>query len=183
MSRIGRLPIKIPAGVTVSFENGVATVKGPLGALTMDMDKRINLETKDGEIHLTRADDNKNTKALHGLYRATLANMVEGVTKGFEKHLMVAGVGVKVALQGTKLVMNIGFSHPVEVEQPKGITFAVVNTTPNLVEIAVKGIDKIEVGQCAATIKAIKKVEPYHGYGIYYKDEVVVRKEGKTAGK
>lgn len=183
MSRIGRLPIKIPAGVTVSFENGVAAVKGPLGALTMDMDKRINLEIKDGEIHLTRADDDKNTKALHGLYRATLVNMVEGVTKGFEKHLMVAGVGVKVALQGTKLVMNIGFSHPVEVEQPKGITFAVVNTTPNLVEIAVKGIDKIEVGQCAATIKAIKKVEPYHGYGIYYKDEVVVRKEGKTAGK
>ena len=136
MSRIGRLPIKIPAGVTVSFESGVATVKGPLGALTMDMDKRINLETKDGEIHLTRADEDKNTKALHGLYRATLANMVEGVTKGFEKHLMVAGVGVKVALQGTKLVMNIGFSHPVEVEQPKGITFAVVNTTPNLVEIA-----------------------------------------------
>ncbi|MCI7530053.1 MAG: 50S ribosomal protein L6, partial [Christensenellaceae bacterium] len=118
MSRIGRLPIKIPAGVTVSFENGVAAVKGPLGALTMDMDKRINLEIKDGEIHLTRADDDKNTKALHGLYRATLANMVEGVTKGFEKHLMVAGVGVKVALQGTKLVMNIGFSHPVEVEQP-----------------------------------------------------------------
>ena len=132
---------------------------------------------------LARDNEEKETKALHGLYRATLHNMVEGVTKGFEKHLMISGVGVKVTLQGTKLVMNIGFSHPVEVEQPKGITFAVVNATPNLVEIAVKGIDKIEVGQCAATIKAIKKVEPYHGYGIYYKDEVVVRKEGKTAGK
>ena len=159
MSRIGRLPVVIPQGVTVTFADGVATVKGPLGTLSEE------------------------TKALHGLYRATLHNMVEGVTKGFEKHLMISGVGVKVALQGTKLVMNIGFSHPVEVEQPKGITFAVVNATPNLVEIAVKGIDKIEVGQCAATIKAIKKVEPYHGYGIYYKDEVVVRKEGKTAGK
>ena len=143
----------------------------------------INLEIKGNEAIFTRDNEEKETKALHGLYRATLHNMVEGVTKGFEKHLMISGVGVKVTLQGTKLVMNIGFSHPVEVEQPKGITFAVVNATPNLVEIAVKGIDKIEVGQCAATIKAIKKVEPYHGYGIYYKDEVVVRKEGKTAGK
>ena len=183
MSRIGRLPVVIPQGVTVTFADGVATVKGPLGTLSEEIKGHINLEIKGNEAIFTRDNDEKETKALHGLYRATLHNMVEGVTKGFEKHLMISGVGVKVALQGTKLVMNIGFSHPVEVEQPKGITFAVVNATPNLVEIAVKGIDKIEVGQCAATIKAIKKGEPYHGYGIYYKDEVVVRKEGKTAGK
>ena len=183
MSRIGRLPVVIPQGVTVTFADGVATVKGPLGTLSEEIKGHINVEIKGNEAIFTRDNDEKETKALHGLYRATLHNMVEGVTKGFEKHLMISGVGVKVALQGTKLVMNIGFSHPVEVEQPKGITFAVVNATPNLVEIAVKGIDKIEVGQCAATIKAIKTVEPYHGYGIYYKDEVVVRKEGKTAGK
>lgn len=183
MSRIGRLPVVIPQGVTVTFNDGVATVKGPLGTLSEEIKGHINLEIKGNEAIFTRDNEEKATKALHGLYRATLHNMVEGVTKGFEKHLMISGVGVKVTLQGTKLVMNICFSHPVEVEQPKGITFAVVNATPNLVEIAVKGIDKIEVGQCAATIKAIKKVEPYHGYGIYYKDEVVVRKEGKTAGK
>ena len=143
----------------------------------------MTVKVEGNEIIVTRPDDAKENRSLHGLTRTIIHNMVEGVTKGFEKHLMISGVGVKVTLQGTKLVMNIGFSHPVEVEQPKGITFAVVNATPNLVEIAVKGIDKIEVGQCAATIKAIKKVEPYHGYGIYYKDEVVVRKEGKTAGK
>lgn len=183
MSRIGRLPVVIPQGVTVTFENGVATVKGPLGTLTQQITGDINLEIKGNEALFTRGNEEKETKALHGLYRATLNNMVVGVTKGYEKHLMIAGVGVKVVLQGTKLVMNIGFSHPVEMEQPAGITFAIISTTPNLVEIAVKGIDKIAVGQCAANIKAVKKVEPYHGYGIYYKDEVVVRKEGKTAGK
>lgn len=183
MSRIGRLPVKIPAGVTVTAANDVMTVKGPLGTLTQDVNKLISVEIKDGEAVLTRANDDKNVKAMHGLYRVLLANMVEGVTKGFTKNLMIAGVGVKVSVQGTKLVMNIGFSHPVEVEQPAGIKFAVVNTTPNLVEISVSGIDKVAVGQIAATIKAIKKVEPYHGYGIYYKNETVIRKEGKTAGK
>ncbi len=183
MSRIGRLPVALPQGVTVSCNDSVITVKGPLGTLTQKIDSKISLEVKDGHAVLTRANDEKDTKALHGLYRALLHNMVTGVTKGFEKHLMISSVGVKVSVQGTKLVMNIGFSHPVEVEQPAGITFAVVNTTPNLVEISVKGIDKEAVGQIAASIKAIKKVEPYHGYGIYYKDEVVVRKEGKTAGK
>lgn len=147
MSRIGRLPVVIPQGVTVTFADGVATVKGPLGTLSEEIKGHINLEIKGNEAIFTRDNDEKETKALHGLYRATLHNMVEGVTKGFEKHLMISGVGVKVALQGTKLVMNIGFSHPVEVEQPKGITFAVVNAIPKLVEIAVKGIDKIEVGQ------------------------------------
>lgn len=183
MSRIGRLPVAVPAGVTVTYADGVMTVKGPLGTLSQDVSSLINLEIKENEVLLTRANEAKNTKALHGLYRAILANLVEGVTKGFSKHLIIAGVGIKVALQGSKLVMNIGFSHPVEVLQPKGITFEVVATAPNQVEIAVKGIDKVQVGQVAASIKAIKKVEPYHGYGIHYKDEVVVRKEGKTAGK
>ena len=183
MSRIGKKPVTIPAGVEVKVDGTTVTVKGPKGTLTQEVHPNMTIAIEGTELTVSRPNDDKENRALHGLTRSLIANMVEGVTKGFEKHLMVAGVGVKVALQGTKLVMNIGFSHPVEVEQPKGITFAVVNTTPNLVEIAVKGIDKIEVGQCAATIKAIKKVEPYHGYGIYYKDEVVVRKEGKTAGK
>lgn len=183
MSRIGRLPVKIPAGVTVTMADDVVTVKGPLGTLSQKVNSLITLDIKENEAVFARANDEKPTKALHGLYRALLHNMVEGVTKGYEKHLMISGVGVKVSVQGTKLVMNIGFSHPVEVEQPEGIKFSVVNTTPNLVEISVKGIDKDAVGQIASTIKAIKKVEPYHGYGIYYKNEVVVRKEGKTAGK
>lgn len=183
MSRIGRLPVAIPAGVTVTIDEKDVTVKGPLGTLNQEINSLITVKNENNHIVLTRANEDKPTKALHGLYRALIANMVEGVTKGFTKSLLISGVGIKVALNGAKLVMNIGFSHPVEVEQPKGITFEVVNTTPNKVEIAVKGIDKFAVGQIAATIKAIKKVEPYHGYGIQYKDEIVVRKEGKTAGK
>lgn len=183
MSRIGRLPVVIPEGVTVKTENGVMTVKGPLGTLSQDVSSLITVTVDGGHAVLTRANEDKPTKALHGLYRALLANMVEGVTKGFAKSLIIAGVGIKVAVNGTKLTMNIGYSHPVEIEQPQGITFAVAATSPNQVELVVKGIDKVAVGQIAATIKAVKKVEPYHGYGIHYKDEVVVRKEGKAAGK
>jgi ribosomal protein L6, bacterial type len=183
MSRIGRLPVVIPQGVTVTVDNGVMTVKGPLGTLTQDVNSLITVTVDNGHAVLTRANEDKSTKALHGLYRALLANMVEGVTKGYAKSLIIAGVGIKVAVNNGKLTMNIGFSHPVEFEQPKGITFEVAASAPNQVELVVKGINKVEVGQMAATIKAVKKVEPYHGYGIHYKDEVVVRKEGKAAGK
>ncbi|MEG1613436.1 MAG: 50S ribosomal protein L6 [Clostridia bacterium] len=183
MSRIGRLPVKIPAGVTITTSNEGVTVKGPLGTLSQEVNKLVTIAVKDGHVVLTRSDEEKSTKALHGLYRALIANMVHGVTQGYSKNLVIAGVGIKVAINGGKLVMSIGFSHTVEFEQPKGLTFEVVTATPNQVELAVKGIDKEAVGQMAASIKAVKKVEPYHGYGIRYKDEIVVRKEGKTAGK
>lgn len=179
MSRIGRAPITVPAGVTIDNTNNLITVKGPLGTLTQQVDSSITVKVDGNVLTVERHSDDKDHRALHGLYRALINNMVTGVTKGFEKHLIVAGVGYKVTATDTKLTMNIGFSHPVEFTAPAGITFAMAAP----LEIVVKGIDRHLVGQMAATIKAAKPVEPYHGYGIHYKDEVVVRKEGKTAGK
>ena len=179
MSRIGRAPITVPAGVTIDNTNNLITVKGPLGTLTQQVDSSITVKVDGNVLTVERHSDDKDHRALHGLYRALINNMVTGVTKGFEKHLIVAGVGYKVQATDTKLTMNIGFSHPVEFTAPAGITFAMAAP----LEIVVKGIDRQLVGQMAATIKAAKPVEPYHGYGIHYKDEVVVRKEGKTAGK
>jgi large subunit ribosomal protein L6 len=179
MSRIGRAPITVPAGVTIDNTNNLITVKGPLGTLTQQVDNSITVKVENNVLTVERHSDDKEHRALHGLYRALINNMVTGVTKGFEKHLIVAGVGYKVQATDTKLTMNIGFSHPVEFTAPAGITFAMAAP----LEIVVKGIDRHLVGQMAATIKAAKPVEPYHGYGIHYKDEVVVRKEGKTAGK
>ena len=179
MSRIGKLPVVIPEKVTVTIDNNHVTVKGPLGTLTQTVDKRITMKQEDNKIIFERANEENETKAMHGLYRMLVHNMIEGTVKGFEKGLVIAGVGYKVAKQGTKIVMNIGFSHPVEVEAPQGITFE----CPSATEITVKGIDKTVVGQCAAMIRSLKKPEPYHGYGIHYKDEVIQRKEGKTAGK
>lgn len=180
MSRIGRAPIAIPAGVTVENENNLITVKGPLGTLTQKVDKSIDVAIENGHVVCTRHTDDKDHRALHGLYRALIHNMVVGVTKGFEKSLIVSGVGYKVTLNGNnKMTMNIGFSHPVDVVAPEGITFA----QPQPLEIVVKGIDRQLVGQVAATIKAIKPVEPYHGYGIHYKDETVIHKVGKRATK
>ena len=179
MSRIGRAPITVPAGVTIDNTNNLITVKGPLGTLTQQVDSSITVKVDGNVLTVERHSDDKEHRALHGLYRALINNMVTGVTKGFEKHLIVSGVGYKVTATDTKLTMNIGFSHPVEFTAPAGITFAMAAP----LEIVVKGIDRQLVGQMAATIKAAKPVEPYHGYGIHYKDEVVVRKEGKTAGK
>jgi large subunit ribosomal protein L6 len=179
MSRIGRAPITVPAGVTIDNTNNLITVKGPLGTLTQQVDNSITVKVENNVLTVERHSDDKEHRALHGLYRALINNMVTGVTKGFEKHLIVAGVGYKVQATDTKLTMNIGFSHPVEFTAPAGITFAMAAP----LEIVVKGIDRQLVGQMAATIKAAKPVEPYHGYGIHYKDEVVIRKEGKTAGK
>ena len=179
MSRIGRAPITVPAGVTIDNTNNLITVKGPLGTLTQQVDSSITVKVDGNVLTVERHSDDKDHRALHGLYRALINNMVTGVTKGFEKHLIVAGVGYKVQATDTKLTMNIGFSHPVEFTAPAGITFAMAAP----LEIVVKGIDRHLVGQMAATIKAAKPVEPYHGYGIHYKDEVVIRKEGKTAGK
>ncbi len=179
MSRIGRAPIAIPAGVTVTNNNNLITVTGPLGTLTQEVDKSIDVNVDNGTVLVVRHSDDKDHRALHGLYRALINNMVVGVTKGFEKSLIVSGVGYKLAVNGNKLTMNIGYSHPVEIVAPEGVTFAL----PAPLEIVVKGINKQVVGQTAATIKAAKPVEPYHGYGIHYKDEVVIRKVGKRATK
>ncbi len=179
MSRIGRAPIAIPAGVTVTNNDNLITVTGPLGTLSQEVDKSIDVNVDNGTILVVRHSDDKDHRALHGLYRALINNMVVGVTKGFEKHLIVSGVGYKLTVTGNKLTMNIGYSHPVEVIAPEGVSFAL----PAPLEIVVKGINKQVVGQTAATIKAAKPVEPYHGYGIHYKDEVVIRKVGKRATK
>ena len=180
MSRIGRAPIQIPQGVQVTINDHLVTVTGPLGTLTQKIDKSIDVKVEDGHVLCTRHSDDKDHRALHGLYGALIHNMVVGVTKGFEKSLIVNGVGYKVTLNGNnKMTMNIGFSHPVDFTAPEGVTFA----QPQPLEIVVKGIDRQLVGQTAATIKAIKPVEPYHGYGIHYKDETVIHKVGKRATK
>ncbi len=178
MSRIGNAPVIIPAGVTVDASNGVITVKGPKGTLTQAYDSVISLVIEGNTVVLKRANDQGPVKAKHGLYRALLANMVKGVTEGFKKSLIVNGVGWKVAKQGKKVVLNVGFSHPVEVEEIDGITL----DCPAITEITVSGIDKEKVGQFAAMIRGIREPEPYHGYGIRYSDEVIDRKVGKAAG-
>lgn len=180
MSRIGREPVEMPAGVTLTAENGLLTVKGPLGTLTQDYDaEHISFSVEGNVAHVKRNSEEDAIRAKHGLYRALLHNMVVGVTKGYEKNLVVNGVGWKVAQTGKDITLSVGFSHNVVVNPVEGITLTAVSPT----EISVKGIDKVAVGQIAANIRAIRKPEPYHGYGIAYKDEVIERKEGKTAGK
>ena len=184
MSRIGRAPIEIPNGVTVDqTTNGDVIVTGPKGTLRTYVDSCITLTKNEQEgktiVTLTRANDDKEVRSKHGLYRALLANMVKGVTEGYSKSLTVAGIGYKLAVSGNKLTMNLGLSHPVVVEIPEGLTV----TCPTATEILVSGIDKTRVGQLAADIKAIKPVEPYHGYGIHYTNETVIRKEIKKGAK
>ena len=178
MSRIGNAPITIPAGVTVEAKDNVVTVKGPKGTLSQAYDSVITFKIENNTVVLTRANDLADVKAKHGLYRALTANMVKGVTEGFKKSLSVNGVGWKVAKQGKKVVLNIGFSHPVEIEEIDGITL----DCPSITEISVTGIDKEKVGQFAAMIRGLREPEPYHGYGIRYSDEVIDRKVGKAAG-
>ena len=179
MSRIGKLPVALPAGVTVTFENGLLTVKGTKGTLTQQIVGDINVKVEGAEAIVEKTSEAVGTDAKHGLYRALLHNMVVGVTQGYTKTLKVNGVGWKVAKQGNKLVMNVGFSHPVEFVEPEGIKFE----CPSSNEIVVSGIDKTVVGQTAANIRKIRVPEPYHGYGIAYSDEVIERMEGKTGGK
>ena len=179
MSRIGKMPIALPAGVTVDFKDGIVTVKGPKGTLTREVVDNISIETEGTNLVLKALDDTADTNAKHGLYRALVNGMVTGVTSGFVKSLEVKGVGWKAAVQGNKLVLNVGFSHPVEVVAPEGIKFE----CPTLTEVNVSGISKELVGQIAANIRKIRLPEPYHGYGIRYKGEVVEHKEGKTSGK
>ncbi len=179
MSRIGKMPIALPAGVTVEFKDGIVSVKGPKGTLEREIVGNIGIETEGTNLVVKALDDNADTNAKHGLYRALLNGMVTGVTNGFVKTLEVKGVGWKAAVQGNKLVLNVGFSHPVEVIAPEGIKFE----CPTLTEVNVCGINKEVVGQIAANIRKIRLPEPYHGYGIRYKGENVEHKEGKTSGK
>ena len=179
MSRIGKMPIAIPAGVTVEFKDSVVTVKGPKGTLTREIVGNIGVEVEGATLLVKALDDKADTNATHGLYRALLNGMVVGVSEGFVKTLEVKGVGWKAAVQGNKLVLNVGFSHPVEFVAPEGIKFE----CPSLTEINVCGISKELVGQTAANIRQVRVPEPYHGYGIRYKGEYVEHKEGKTSGK
>ena len=178
MSRIGNAIIDIPAGVTVEAKDNVITVKGPKGTLSQVYDPVITPVIEANVLKFTRANDQGPTKAKHGLYRALCANMIKGVTEGYAKTLIVHGVGWKVAKQGNKVVLNVGFSHPVEVAEIEGISL----DCPTANEIVVKGIDKEKVGQFAAIVRGIREPEPYHGYGIRYSDEVIDRKVGKAAG-
>lgn len=179
MSRIGKQSIALPAGVSVAFENAVVTVKGSKGELKRKIAGAINVTCEDGHVHVIALDDEKQTNAYHGLYRALIADMVKGVSEGFSKSLEVKGVGWKAAMQGAKLEINVGFSHPVEFMQPQGIKLE----CPSQTEIVVSGINKELVGQVAADLRAIRVPEPYHGYGIRYKGEHIEHKEGKTSGK
>ena len=179
MSRIGKLPVALPAGVTVTFENGLLTVKGGKGTLTQTVVGDINIKVEGTEAIVEKTSQTPDANAKHGLYRALLHNMVVGVTDGYKKTLKVNGVGWKVAKQGNKIVLNVGYSHPVDFVEPQGIKL----DCPTANEITVSGIDKTLVGQTAADIRNIRIPEPYHGYGIAYSDEVIERKEGKTGGK
>ena len=178
MSRIGKQPIAIPSGVTVTISDGnEVTVKGSKGTLSQKVNQNIKVEQKDGQIVLTRPNDHRDNRSMHGLYRALIANMVQGVSEGFSKELQIVGTGYRAQAQGTKLTLNVGYSHPVEIMAPEGITFE----TPSNTQIFVRGINNQVVGQVAADIRQVRKPEPYLGKGIRYADEHVRRKEGKAA--
>lgn len=178
MSRIGRAPIEMPNDISATVNNDVITVKGPLGSLSQQF-CGVSVAVEGNTITVTRPNDNKESRAKHGLYRTLIANMVEGVSKGYKKSLEIQGVGYKVSKVGNKIVLSVGLSHQVEVVEPEGIKIE----CPTATEISITGIDKQKVGQLASSIKDIRRVEPYHGYGIRYKGEVVIKKQGKTAGK
>jgi large subunit ribosomal protein L6 len=177
MSRIGRQPIELPASVNVSLSPGRVMVNGPLGELTQDVPARMKVEQSDGAITVTRPTERGDDRALHGLTRTLIANMVEGVTKGFEKRLELQGVGYRAAMQGADLRLDVGYSHPVVIKAPQGISFEV----PTPTEVIVKGVAKQQVGQIAAEIRKVRPPEPYKGKGIRYQGEYVRRKVGKRA--
>ncbi|MFC4803404.1 50S ribosomal protein L6 [Neobacillus sp. GCM10023253] len=176
MSRVGKKPIEIPAGVTVALNNNTVTVKGPKGELSRSFNPEITINVEENVVTISRPSDVKEHRALHGTTRAVLANMVEGVSKGFEKRLELIGVGYRAQKQGTKLVLNVGYSHPVEIEPETGLEIEVPANT----KITVRGTDKERVGALAANIRQVRPPEPYKGKGIRYEGEFVRRKEGKT---
>ena len=177
MSRIGKSPIPLPSGVNVSISPGRVMVNGPLGELSQQLPQRIAVEQQEDQIVVTRPTERGQDRALHGLTRSLVANMVEGVTKGFEKTLEIQGVGYRAALRGTSLELNVGFSHSVSINPPQGITFDV----PQPTVVIVRGIDKQQVGQIASEIRRVRPPEPYKGKGIRYQGEYVARKLGKRA--
>jgi large subunit ribosomal protein L6 len=177
MSRIGKTPINVPDGVTVSVGPGRVTVNGPRGELNQGVSRRMEIVEEDGTLTVKRPTDRGEDRAVHGLTRSLIANMVQGVTEGFEKRLEIQGVGYRAQLQGRKLVMSLGFSHPVEVEAPEGIDFEV----PQPTQIVVRGISKQAVGEVAAIIRKKRPPEPYKGKGVRYRGEYVARKVGKRA--
>jgi large subunit ribosomal protein L6 len=176
MSRIGKKPIEIPSGVTVTKNGNTVTVKGPKGELTKTFHSDMNISIEDNLITISRPSDAKEHRSMHGTTRSLLANMVEGVSKGFEKSLELVGVGYRAQKQGKKLVLNVGYSHPVEFEPENGLDIDVPSNT----KVIVKGYDKERVGALAADIRAVRPPEPYKGKGIRYEGEYVRRKEGKT---
>ena len=179
MSHIGKLPIPVPSGVDLAMSGTTLTVKGPKGTLTQEVHPDITVNIGDGEVTVTRGDDEREHRALHGLFRSLIANMVVGVTEGYVRRLEIVGVGYRAALRGTNgLTLQMGFSHSVEFDAPEGITFEV----PTPTRITINGIDKQVVGQVAANIRKIRKPEPYKGKGIRYEGEQVRRKSGKAAG-
>ncbi len=180
MSRIGNKLINVPDGVTVTIaDDNTVTVTGSKGTLVKQFSPVITINQEGNVITVSRSSDIKSHKQLHGTTRAILANMIEGVHDGFKKELEIVGIGYRAAMQGNKLVLNIGYSHPVEITPEEGVKVE----TPSQTSIIVSGIDKERVGEVAAQIRAVRKPEPYKGKGIKYKDEFILRKEGKTAGK
>jgi large subunit ribosomal protein L6 len=177
MSRIGKRPIELPTGVNIAVSPGRIQVNGPLGELSQQVPRRMQIEQGDGVLTVARPTERGEDRALHGLTRTLIANMVEGVTKGFEKRLEIQGVGYRAGLRGSSLELNVGYSHPVVIEPRAGITFEV----PAPTQVIVKGIDKQMVGQTAAEIRQVRKPEPYKGKGIRYQGEQVRRKVGKRA--
>ncbi|MBN3523732.1 50S ribosomal protein L6 [Paenibacillus apiarius] len=179
MSRIGRKPINVPSGVTVTLDNSVITVKGPKGTLTRELHKDMKVSVEETVISVERPSENKLHRSLHGTTRSVISNMVNGVTEGFSKTLELVGVGYRANKSGDKLVLNVGYSHPVEITPEAGIEFEV----PAQTKIIVKGIDKERVGAYAAKIRSVREPEPYKGKGIKYEGERIIRKEGKAGKK
>lgn len=179
MSRIGRKPIAIPSGVEVTLNNTVITVKGPKGTLTRELHKDMQVSVENNEINVVRPSDNKEHRSLHGTTRSVVSNMVTGVTEGFFKNLELVGVGYRASKSGDKIVLNVGYSHPVEITPEPGIEFEVPSNT----KITVRGIDKERVGAYAANIRSVREPEPYKGKGIKYEGERIIRKEGKAGKK
>ncbi|BFH71044.1 MAG: 50S ribosomal protein L6 [Paenibacillus dendritiformis] len=179
MSRIGRKPITVPGGVTVTLDNSVITIKGPKGSLSREIHKDMKVSIEENVIHVERPSDNKLHRSLHGTTRSIISNMVNGVTEGFSKTLELVGVGYRANKTGNKLVLNVGYSHPVEITPEEGIEFEL----PAQTKIIVKGIDKERVGEYAAKIRSVREPEPYKGKGIKYEGERILRKEGKAGKK
>lgn len=179
MSRVGKKPVVIPTGVTIDINNHQVTVKGPKGSLSLETNPHLTLKVEGNEFIVTRPDDTIEMKTIHGTTRALVHNMVVGVTEGFKKELEIVGIGYRGAMRGEDLVLNIGYSHEVVITPEKGVKIICSEPT----KVAVEGIDRQAVGQTAARIRAVREPEPYQGKGIKYKGEVILRKEGKRAGK